>query len=450
MDGEHNLTARVVSVAVGYHLAAGLVRRDNKCTAGLMHHKRMGDTSYGAVFYVLSAPVCQFWLVQVQELVRNGAAVSVTNGMGETPVMLAAQASDVSTVKFLNKAGAAIQSATERQTAFKTMLNGQAVDELGSTDGWARVPGKSPQTVAGGGWSDHNNKAGLKHEISHCDIDRRDDLTPEEFMTEYVDKLKPVILGPKVLKGNWSASHEWSKRRLKSVFGDVLVEGGVDQKMNQGQKDAQQWVSLATFIDRRIDAMEHTGDPAPTDTPPYVLEPVGTTRKLLKHVGEIGVFNYSQLELASFLWFLGPAFSGAPNHYHGHALNILVHGAKRWFLTPPPHARYDLKSGWEWYAQDYMRVKQEYKIYECMQYEAEVIYVPHSWGHVVLNTRTSVGYAGEFKFYGEQGAEVLSSDAASPNTLGKAYERLVQKKSQYAVWDKRAWQDHPLLARDFL
>ena len=39
----------------------------------------------------------------------------------------------------------------------------------------------------------------------------------------YVAKLKPVILGPKVLKGNWPAAHEWSKSRLRSVFGDLPV-----------------------------------------------------------------------------------------------------------------------------------------------------------------------------------------------------------------------------------
>ena len=150
--------------------------------------------------------------------------------------------------------------------------------------------------------------------------------------------------------------------------------------------------------------MEHSGVPSATTVPPYVLELTGNTRKLLQHVGEIGVFNYSRIELGGFLWFLGPAFSGAPNHYHGHALNVLIHGAKRWFLTPPPKATYDLKSGWEWYAQDYERQKASgTKIFECMQYAGEVLYVPHSWGHVIVNTRASIGYAGEFKHYKDNG-----------------------------------------------
>ena len=416
-----------------------------------MHNKRQAKASYGTVASVFASPACQFWSQKIQLLIEHGASPHVVNHAGHTAVAYAVLAGDNPSTQILLRAGASETEAEKIGKLFKALPALDAIDDLGSTDGWASVPGKSPHTVVGGGWDVHDNKAGLRHEISHCDIDRRDDLTPEEFMTEYVDKLKPVLLGPKVLKGNWSASHEWSKRRLKSLFGDMLVSGDtIDQKQTQDQMDAQQRVSLADFIDHRIDAMQHTGSPSPTDVPPYVLELAGNTRKLLQHVGEIGVFNYSQLEITSFLWFLGPAFSGAPNHYHGHALNVLVHGAKRWFLTPPPHARYDLKSGWEWYAQDYSRAKQESKIYECMQYDAEVLYVPQTWGHVILNTRTSIGYAGEFKVYGEQGAELLSRDTASLNVRGKAYERLMQKKSQFAVWDTRAWQDHPLLGRDFM
>lgn len=224
-----------------------------------------------------------------------------------------------------------------------------------------------------------------------------------------------------------------------------------------------------------------------------MLELTGNTRKLLHHVGEIGVFNYSQIEIGGFLWFLGPAFSGAPNHYHGHALNILVHGAKRWFLTPPPHARYGLKSGWEWYSQDYPQEKKQFKIYECMQYEAEVreqwssfhcrgfafcilfpkltlrslqvIYVPHSWGHAIVNTRASIGYAGEFKPHGAHGLpdSITNASGLQPGTgtqweqsdkpavaRRRAYEYLMQSKSQFSVWDTRAWSDNPALGRDLL
>jgi len=431
-----------------------------------MHNKRQGKSNYGTVAGVFASPACKFWSQKVQLLLEHGADADAVNHVGQTPAAQAARAGDMSSAQMLVEAGSS-QKSVENTLALVQSLStfkSSKIDDLGTSDGWTSVPGKPAQTVPGGGWDEHDNKAGLKHEISHCDIDRRDELTPEEFLTEYVDKLKPVLLGPKVLKGSWLASHEWSKQRLKSVFGDLPVKGDtIDQKLTTEQKELVGDTTLASFIDNRIDGMEHSGVPSPTTVPPYVLELTGNTRKLLQHVGEIGVFNYSQMEITSFLWFLGPAFSGAPNHYHGHALNILVHGAKRWFLIPPPHARYDLKSGWEWYAQDYAREKKQYGIYECMQHEAEALYVPHSWGHVIVNTRASIGYAGEFKVHGKHGLpDTVTNASGTQPGIGprweeegsarraRTYESLMQGKSQYSVWDKRAWSDHPLLGRDFL
>ena len=54
-------------------------------------------------------------------------------------------------------------------------------------------------------------------------------------------------------------------------------------------------------------------------------------------VPELQFFNSSRMEQVSFQWYLGPSGSGANDHFHGHAFNVLVHGAKRWFLTPYVH-----------------------------------------------------------------------------------------------------------------
>ena len=290
-------------------------------------------------------------------------------------------------------------------------------------------------------------------------------------MTEYVAKLKPVLLGPKVLKGMWKAPHSWSKARLLSAWGDMPTVDSIDQSKSREAKRAREWFPMSRFVKEHIDEAKNSGVPSDTTQPPYFLELSGNVLKFMQDIGEIGVFNYSTLEIASFLWFLGPAFSGAPNHYHGHALNILVYGAKRWFLTPPPHARYDLKSGWEWYRQDYPTLKSQVKIYECTQYEAEVLYVPHSWGHVIVNTRTSIGYAGEFKpFLDESYSPSLYPELLMNSTgrtagrgeprwgdespvRGKVYEALMMRKSQWAVGGVgRSWGDvgSLLLGRDFL
>merc|ERR1711879_922805 len=39
-------------------------------------------------------------------------------------------------------------------------------------------------------------------------------------------------------------------------------------------------------------------------------------------------------------FYLGPAGSGAPMHYHNMAVNVVAFGRKRWFLYPPGDSRY--------------------------------------------------------------------------------------------------------------
>ena len=62
------------------------------------------------------------------------------------------------------------------------------------------------------------------------------------------------------------------------------------------------------------------------------------------------------MELTSIFRFsLGPAGSGAPPHFHGHAWNALIYGKKRWFLFPPTHAFFSSLTQLEWYNTRYHR-----------------------------------------------------------------------------------------------
>jgi hypothetical protein len=94
--------------------------------------------------------------------------------------------------------------------------------------------------------------------------------------------------------------------------------------------------------------------------------------------------------------YMGGPGSGAPFHYHFDAFNVLVWGEKRWFFKSP-------NSGAEYStvpALDYVRFirkksTNEHPI-ECTQRAGDVIIVPSGWGHAVLNTKTSIGFAVEF------------------------------------------------------
>ena len=78
----------------------------------------------------------------------------------------------------------------------------------------------------------------------------------------------------------------------------------------------------------------------PDHYPTYAFDRSEQALRMLHDVGKLRFFNASRMDQVSFQWYLGPPGSGANDHYHGHAYNALLHGAKRWFLTPPPYAWY--------------------------------------------------------------------------------------------------------------
>ena len=106
---------------------------------------------------------------------------------------------------------------------------------------------------------------------------------------------------------------------------------------------------------------------------------------------DLSFFNTSNLAQHSFQFYLGPPRSGAPNHFHSHAINVLLYGEKRWFLTPPRYAEYSRLAPME-FLKEAVPVRRHHML-QCMQRSGDVLYVPNGWGHAILNTRTSIGFA---------------------------------------------------------
>ena len=116
---------------------------------------------------------------------------------------------------------------------------------------------------------------------------------------------------------------------------------------------------------------------------------------------------------AELQFFLGPAGSGAPVHFHGHAVNVLAYGAKRWFLYPPAAARYskraaqpfarDLHAAAAAAASEEAAAKKEreddgasaWEPLECVQEAGDLMFVPTLWAHGTLNLKQSIGVAYE-------------------------------------------------------
>jgi hypothetical protein len=123
---------------------------------------------------------------------------------------------------------------------------------------------------------------------------------------------------------------------------------------------------------------------------------------------------------------LGPPLSGAQPHFHGHAVNALVHGIKLWLLFPPALAFFSEMTAVEFFSMlvnkgadhagkkaamwwssiisgtsgmpesSHLSASEDASIMWVIQRGGDIVYVPEFWGHAVINLVDSVGVAYEF------------------------------------------------------
>jgi hypothetical protein len=110
-------------------------------------------------------------------------------------------------------------------------------------------------------------------------------------------------------------------------------------------------------------------------------------------------------------FYYGRHGSGAPFHFHGNALNVLLTGSKQWLLTDPAHAMYSRIHPQLWSStMEQLRHKKtksgSKRFYKCTQPENSLMFVPKGWSHAVLNDGVdvpTVGVAVEFTMTGATG-----------------------------------------------
>lgn len=99
-----------------------------------------------------------------------------------------------------------------------------------------------------------------------------------------------------------------------------------------------------------------------------------------------------QRGLESVHYFLGGRGTGAPNHIHSDALNLVVAGKKKWWVVTPRAAVWSRRHILE-YAKEVERgvgaaaddVPEEYRPMQFVQKAGDLVYVPADWGHAAMN-----------------------------------------------------------------
>eukprot|EP00042_Codosiga_hollandica_P045174 m.455331 g.455331 ORF g.455331 m.455331 type:complete len:270 (+) comp56958_c1_seq38:1341-2150(+) len=216
-----------------------------------------------------------------------------------------------------------------------------------------------------------------KDVASQCDFDIRNELSPDEFLSDYLLVQRPVII-----RNHHRNDPKWEKLR-KAFQREAFVQSmGTCRSLRFFGLE-----STPTTIKEFLDRPATTG----TDVPEYVFE--ASNQTLAK------TFVLPKLVDVSFTskqFYLGSKGSGAPIHYHGNAINTLVYGRKQWFLLPPSLAVYSKQPPSVWLPS--LSANEQSQLLRCTQEEGDLFFVPEYWAHAVLNAEDVIGFANEFNF----------------------------------------------------
>uniref|UniRef100_A0A7S0GS00 JmjC domain-containing protein n=2 Tax=Amorphochlora amoebiformis TaxID=1561963 RepID=A0A7S0GS00_9EUKA len=245
-----------------------------------------------------------------------------------------------------------------------------------------------------------------KTEVTRCDIDRRQNLTFEEFITMYVKQGKPVLI--RGLTDEWPAREKWDKRTLLSNWGDTEVECLYSSdivKFNiESDPERKDSMKISVPFSKYLNDLHHISETAKIDQDfdvPYLfgrnVYPDLPKEHFTPYLFPLKHFTYSlDRRNRKALFFVGAAESGTSFHKHTNAYNSVLFGVKKWFLLPPISSPKYLAKGSMSQWRKNMKAYDFYKPLTCTQYPGETLFIPSDWEHATYNPGICVGIAIEF------------------------------------------------------
>lgn len=219
-------------------------------------------------------------------------------------------------------------------------------------------------------------------------IDRRCNMSLEEFRREYEEPNKPVIITDIVQ--TWKAHTRWSRQELRNAFADApVIVGDAPMRFDSYLKyceEQEDEIPLYMFD-------KHFCEKAPKLEQEYSV-PVYFQEDLFAVLGES--------ERPDYRWLIyGPYKSGSTFHKDPNATsawNAVIFGSKKWIMYPPhvvpPGVRQsedgaDVASPvslMEWMLSFYdLRDCEGVAPVEFVQHAGEILFVPRGWWHMAIN-----------------------------------------------------------------
>ena len=231
-------------------------------------------------------------------------------------------------------------------------------------------------------------------------VEKRADLSEEEFAVRYVRGCRPVVLTGHTR--DWPAMRSWSPADLKQRFGhlevDIQAERDADANYEQNKLLLTKRMNLGAFVDQVVQGGA-TNDYYLTANNEMLRRP--EFAPLLDDIGSLPpLCDRSQLKERSSFWF-GPAGTVTPLHHDTLMLfHTQVVGRKRWrFVSPLEWSRiYNLRNVFsevDLERPDSARFPafEEATVLEVVVEPGETMFLPLGWWHQVASLDVSLSFS---------------------------------------------------------
>ncbi|CAE7471574.1 Bifunctional arginine demethylase and lysyl-hydroxylase JMJD6-A [Symbiodinium microadriaticum] len=348
----------------------------------------------------------------LQALLDAGARVSTMDSAGRTAPDLAKQLRWAEGQQYLQ-----LSTCSSDGCMARTSLEDEAS---------VRLPELLPA-----GWKDRWERGSLspawgRPESQTCELAvvAAEELSAETFVDDYLSLRRPLLVRGGAR--HMPAFERWSLRYLVRKVGETIMSAvTIPYPEDFGDIDAKdaRRLSLKEYVNNVMGKVNSS-----SGTPLYVFSVVEQEdpafKKMLALVQRDATPHPSWMQesgklryrLGNIQFGLGPAGSGAPQHYHTHAYASLFRGRKQWLFYPPPKSALSRQHAIQAVQQDQERrqnlrpvgtlqealaQKSELPLY-CEQAPGDIMYVPTDWGHLTYNVDVSVSISREFSWEAEE------------------------------------------------
>jgi hypothetical protein len=263
-----------------------------------------------------------------------------------------------------------------------------------------------------------------------CNIERRAaaSLSASEFKEQFESKQRPVVIERAAQAAGWPAIGRWSLEHMVQTYGHLLVHVGEAVAVPDTSGFGNRSVVLRDFAEACA---------LPSDV--AVKETVFDRQEFVRQAGielqaetspALTYFeHWPQAGKGSTPYFsFGPKAIGLSFHAHSAAFNVVLFGAKQWFLYPPLSQPERVEpwttsaaansgdggtaspASWSseelfnmtfvellpptvWAATVKRRLLAQFRPLECVTRPGDVMYVPAGWAHAVANLEASAALA---------------------------------------------------------